>query len=501
MVKQILIIDPDASFSNALAVYLERQFYEVYKAHALESALTYLDSTAPEVVISDPFFEKKDVFGLLRALKNSDPTRQLIVLTHPNNIDRAMSELGNKASDYLTKPVNSKALDIALEHARKWIYLQFRSSNRGVVSHLKYRNNLYEQLFDEVPCFISVQDFEFRITAANRKFKTHFGDVVGEYCYKVYKHRTAPCSHCPVAMTFKDGNPHSTEEVVTAHGGRQFHVVTWTAPIRDSHGQITQVIEMSTDITQIRHLQNHLEALGIMLGSMSHGVKGMLTALDGGIYQMESGMKRKDEQRIQHAFGIIKDMSARIRDMVLDILYYAKSREVNYQKIAVQRLIEDISRTVAPTAEKNKIVYEITTEGDLGEIYIDSHWFHSALVNILENAIDACREDASKPHHRVTFSVKALPDDGIVFDISDNGIGVDRETREKMFTLFFSSKGAKGTGLGLFIANHVIQQHGGSVEVESEPGKGSRFIIRVPRFQENTYAGITQDSWRSAVQL
>ena len=397
------------------------------------------------------------------------------------------------ASDYLTKPVNSKALGIALEHARKWIYLQRKSSDRKEASYLKNARNLYEQLFDEVPCFISVQDQEFRITATNRKFKTHFGDAMGEYCYKAYKHRKAPCSQCPVAMTFRDGNNHSTEEVVTALDGRQYHVVTWTAPIRDDHGRITQVMEMSTDITQIRQLQNHLEALGIMLGSMSHGVKGMLTALDGGIYQMESGMKRKNEERIQHAFSIIKEMAARIRDMVLDILYYAKSREVNYQKISINQLVEEISRTVGPTAEKNGVVYETSLEENLGKIHIDSHWFHSALVNILENAIDACREDATKEAHWVKFSVRTLPDDGVVFDIRDNGIGFDRETREKMFTLFFSSKGAKGTGLGLFIANHVIQQHGGVVKVESEPGLGSRFIIRMPRSQKISFPGTNQE--------
>jgi signal transduction histidine kinase len=68
----------------------------------------------------------------------------------------------------------------------------------------------------------------------------------------------------------------------------------------------------------------------------------------------------------------------------------------------------------------------------------------------------------------------------MIFDIRDNGIGMDRETREKLFSLFFSSKGLKGTGLGLFISNKIVDKHGGEIKVESQPGRGSRFLVRLP---------------------
>jgi signal transduction histidine kinase len=103
-----------------------------------------------------------------------------------------------------------------------------------------------------------------------------------------------------------------------------------------------------------------------------------------------------------------------------------------------------------------------------------------ALINILENALDACIEDTAKKSHRIGFSVKPA-DKHIVFEVSDNGIGMDRETRESLFTLFFSSKGTKGTGLGLFIANKIIEQHGGKIKVESKPHRGSSFRITIPK--------------------
>jgi signal transduction histidine kinase len=101
------------------------------------------------------------------------------------------------------------------------------------------------------------------------------------------------------------------------------------------------------------------------------------------------------------------------------------------------------------------------------------------LLNILENSLEACRSEQERKAHRVSFQARRTPP-WMVFEIEDSGIGMDRESREKIFSLFFSSKGIKGTGLGLFIANKIVDRHGGTIEVESEPGRGTRFLVRLP---------------------
>jgi len=95
--------------------------------------------------------------------------------------------------------------------------------------------------------------------------------------------------------------------------------------------------------------------------------------------------------------------------------------------------------------------------------------------------VDACLFDGNKSDHLIEFKVFENDPDTICFIVEDNGLGMDRETKDKMFTLFFTSKGSQGTGLGLFIANQVIRQHGGIIEVESEPQKGSKFYIYLPK--------------------
>jgi len=339
----------------------------------------------------------------------------------------------------------------------------------------------YQMLFDQAPCFISVQDRDFRITAANRLFKEHFGEPdEGSCCYRAYSRREAPCEKCPVAETFADGLSHQMETVVTSKHGRQYNVLIWTAPIRDADGNVVEVMEMSTDITQLRELQDHLASLGLMIGSMSHGIKGMLTALDGGIYRVDSGFRKNDSERIETGWETVKDLAGRIRSMVLQMLYYAKNRDLNWDEVEAGPFFESVAELIRPKAKAAGVEFRTEVGRDLGRFEADATVISAALVNFLENAVDACAGDACKPDHAVTFGIRGDAEH-LFFSVADNGTGIAPEVREKMFTLFFSSKGCKGTGLGLFVSDKSIRQHGGTIQVESEPGQGSTFTVRLPR--------------------
>jgi len=345
---------------------------------------------------------------------------------------------------------------------------------------LRTTQQRYQILFDEVPCYISVQDRDFRLTDTNRRFKEDFGDDLGGHCYRVYKHRESPCPKCPVAMTFEDGETHQGEMVVTSKTGEQINVLVWTAPILDAEGAISQVMEMSTDITQIRQLQDHLSSLGLLIGTVSHGIKGLLTGLDGGMYLLSSGVKKDDHEEIVEGWETVRLMADRIRSMVLNILYYAKERDLKWEQVDVLSFANEIADTVEPKALGKDIEFVRDFDGTLGAFEVDASVLRSALVNILENAVDACLEDRADQVYRITFRV-SQDAETILFDVRDNGMGMDRETRENMFTLFFSSKGHKGTGLGLFISNQIVEQHGGSITVDSTPGEGSHFRVVMPK--------------------
>ena len=237
---------------------------------------------------------------------------------------------------------------------------------------------------------------------------------------------------------------------------------------------------MSTNSTQIRELESQLTSLGLLVGSVSHGIKGLLQGLDGGVYLLDSGFKRNDMDRIKDGWDMVQRNIDNIRRMVLDILYYAKDREPVYESINASELAETVYILLQGKVKKFEIDFRKNVSVNGQTFEADSKAMQSMLVNIMENSIDACRMDTKKTSHRINFNVKDEPD-YIVFEISDNGIGIEQETKEKLFSLFFSSKGMEGTGLGLFIANKIVQKHKGKIEVDSSPNKGTTFKIRLPK--------------------
>jgi PAS domain S-box-containing protein len=481
MAEQILLIDEDLEHSDAVKTYLERLQYDVTPAATFDEVSHHLENATWDIVFGNLLMDEKTAECVMR-ITGSKHYTQMIVYGSETRLNQAMDRFGLKVVEYLLLPLNSKALALSLKRAKK-INFQMHKNHRYVerLADLHNAQNHFNQLFDAVPCYITVQDRNLRITAMNRRFEQHFGNHIGGHCYKIYKHRTSQCDKCPVVQTFQDGKTHSTEEIVTSISGKQYNVLTQTAPIKNRKGDITQVMEISTNITQIRQLQDHLTSLGLMLGSMSHGVKGMLTALDGGVYQLETGLNQKDELRVFKAFGQVKMMTDKIKKMVLEILSYAKSREFQYTTMEISAVVASIVNSIKPVALRNNVEFVISIPDNPGEMEIDPSWMEAALINFLENAVDACSFDREKSEHQVTLTMIPQKNDTICFEIKDNGIGMDQETREKMFTLFFTSKGSQGTGLGLFIAHRVICQHGGTVDVTSEQNQGSVFTINLPR--------------------
>ena len=431
--EPIVIITQDPEHGRVLAHILNEYGYQPSNCD-YDDALVTVSVVRPRLAVLG-ICDCKLGQGVMRKIRKSFPEVRVIVLVPEGDYQMGLDFLEEGASDFLFKPVSERALRIAMDRA---------------------------------------------IVRANRQFKLDFGSGLGERCYEIYKHRTHPCPQCPVEESFRDGMVHQTEEVVTTRGGQQKIVLTLTAPLKDENGEINEVMELATDISQIRELQDRLTSLGLFIGSISHGVRGMLTALDGGLYRLEKGIQNNDMELVANGAERVKLMISRIRNSVLEMLYYSKDRDLNIQTLDVQTFGDGVANFVEPKATKHDIRFQKEFHGNLGRFEIDPEVISAGLVNILENAVDACIEDESKERHVVTFIVEG-DKDKVSFIIRDNGPGMDRSTQEKMFSLFFSSKGSKGTGLGLYIANDVVHQHGGQIFVDSTVGEGTEFRVELPR--------------------
>jgi PAS domain S-box-containing protein len=339
----------------------------------------------------------------------------------------------------------------------------------------------FQNLFDNTPCFVTVQDREFRVLESNRSFNESFGEGRGRHCYEVYKKRSERCPHCPVAETFSDGAIHTSEEMVVDQRGREVHVLVYTAPIRDREGAITSVMEMSTDITEIRSLQNRLATLGELVGGIAHSIKNILDGLRGGVYIVNLGFHKRNDADVHTGWEMVERNVARLSSLILDMLCCARDRSPRRLPVSLDAVIRDVVALLAPRATQHGIQLHALL-GEAVSISGEPKDIHALVSNLIANAIDACNADPEERQHRV--AVRLVRDEReAVIEVEDDGPGVPQEIRETLFHRLVSTKGSSGTGLGLMVAHKVATEHGGRVSLRSEPGKGSTFAVRLPAHQ------------------
>jgi len=336
-----------------------------------------------------------------------------------------------------------------------------------------------KQLFDEVPCYVSVMDEEFTILETNRLFKEGLGDVPGAKCFKLFKNRTTPCEPCPVAETFADGLPHNHESRIRALDGREVDVVVHSAPIRGSDGRVARVMEMSVDVTKVKDPQRELARLGQMAAHAAHNIKGILTGLKGGIFMVNEGRKRDDAPVVERGWEMVQHNVDRIATQSLDILSFAKKRVPEPRQIDVEQLFCVVLDGARSAAEKGDVQLVSTVDPQARIFEADPRYVSQALTVLVDNAIDACVEAAGSKPRRVTLAASPAGG-GIRIDVTDNGVGMDDDVREHLFEDFYSTKGSMGTGLGLVVVQKIVKEHGGTIDFASAPGKGTTFTIIIP---------------------
>jgi signal transduction histidine kinase len=334
-----------------------------------------------------------------------------------------------------------------------------------------------DQIIDLLPCYISIQDRDFRILFANRLFKADFGDATGKACYTVYKCAQEVCPNCPVQKTFRDKHGHVTEETVKLASGKICQIFIQTSPIMDEDGEVAAVIEMSTNITAIKKSQKELKMLGQSITLLSHGIKNILEGLEGGAYVVDAGFKDNDVALARKGWNIVNKNISEITDVVKNILYSSKNRPLKYETASPGRLVRDSIALFKEKAAGLNIRLREQINPHVPEVQVDIASVRQMLHNLIWNGLQACLNDAQKKNHFVSVKTDFYDDEHFLFEIADNGTGMDQATRRNIFEEFFSTKGSGGTGLGLAVVEKVVNKHGGRIEVESDPGKGSRFTI------------------------
>jgi len=345
---------------------------------------------------------------------------------------------------------------------------------------------LRHHLFDEVPIGICVIDRDFKIVRANRWFRERYADPIGCLCYRVYKDQSRPCEQCGALRTFEDGKVRQREERGPVEGDRPRWYHVENIPIVRKDGTIPYVVEMSTDISHLKELEHQkleaerLAAVGQTVAGLAHGIKNIIMGLEGGMYVVNSGLKRNDTERLLSGWQMLEEEITRISSFAKEFLDFAKGRQPQVEVIDPNQVAEQVIDLFKERAAASGVDLEGDLDPRIEPAPFEKEGLHVCLTNLVSNAIDACEMSETGGTMVV---VRSLEEDGaVVFEVSDNGGGMDYEVQRRVFTNFFSTKAAgRGTGLGLLTTRKIVQQHGGEVWFDSVEGKGSVFRLEFPR--------------------
>ncbi len=224
-----------------------------------------------------------------------------------------------------------------------------------------------------------------------------------------------------------------------------------------------------------------LVVIGQTVAQLSHGMKNILTGVQGGLYGIKMGIKRDDKDRLQVGWQRLERNVSRINDLVRGFLSYAKEHKPEAEPTDINGIAEEVRALFKDTARGAGIRLELETSPDIGPINVDPNDVHTCLVNLVSNAIDACKERESADGDLSVTIRTAQREDAVVIEVADTGCGMDEETRNKVFNTFFTTKGLEGTGLGLLVTRKLVLAHGGEVSVDSTPDEGSVFRIELHR--------------------
>ena len=225
----------------------------------------------------------------------------------------------------------------------------------------------------------------------------------------------------------------------------------------------------------------NLAAVGRAASELAHTIKNIAGALKGGIYVMQRGIEDDNRDYLMRGWGMVEGNVDKIKNLAMDLLNFGKSDLLKFQPDTPLRAVNEALELLRNRAEEKNIAIKVNAPDAFAPLHIDSESLYRCLVNLIQNAIEAFDEESARQDGREIL-VEALPtsDGGVLYRVCDNGPGIDAETQKHIFKGFFSTKGTRGTGIGLMMTKRIVERHGGRIEQSSGRGSGTCFSLHLP---------------------
>lgn len=271
--------------------------------------------------------------------------------------------------------------------------------------------------------------------------------------------------------------------------GEKRDVILTLSRLRTPAGVPVGTFGISKDVTKEKRLQRELilqerlAAIGEAVAGIHHTLKNMLGSLKGGSYMVNIGLDEDDRVLLGEGWTMVQDGISRINELSSRMLQYVREWEPEIEETVLADLVSSIYKTASEVARGKGIALRTEAPHGLPTIFCDPRLIHTAVNDLLINALDACEWKDYRGQEVPEVVLRAhCAEDGrrVVMEVRDNGQGMTEEIEKNIFAPFFSTKTNIGTGMGLTLALRIVRLHGGTIEVESEPSRGSTFRISLP---------------------
>ncbi len=379
----------------------------------------------------------------------------------------------------------AKHMSIALENA-----LLFEEISRD--------KKEWEKTFDAITDMVWIEDGKQRVLRANYTLLIKTGctsrEIEGKQCREVLEKIGINSEECLCSDTIGSKRPSFRE--LKGSGGDIFHF--WAYPLIDEEGKLYAIVHYLKDVTAQKRLEQQLmradklASLGTLVAGIAHEINNPLGIIAG---YSEALLDRAKEKTLRNAeefedfpeyLETIHNEIFRCKGILRSLLDFARPSGGTFREIDINELIKEVILLVNHKAKRLNHRIELKLNRDLPKICADAGSLRQLFMNIIINSIyftpergsitikttgDAYRHGKKADKHKEMIGVS----------ISDTGSGIPKDIIDKIFDPFFTTKPVgEGTGLGLAICHKIVEEHGGSIDVESETGRGTTFIIRLP---------------------
>ncbi|MBL9001294.1 MAG: FHA domain-containing protein [Phycisphaerae bacterium] len=267
-------------------------------------------------------------------------------------------------------------------------------------------------------------------------------------------------------------------------------------------GQHAGLALSNAELLQQKLQSERLAAIGETVATLSHAIKNILQGLRGGADVVEMGLKKEDLRIAKGGWAILQRNLDRIIGLTMNMLAFSRQRRLELETLRLAPILEECGQLMQQVAEMKKVALIVDVDPDIPPVAMDPSLVHQAVMNLVTNAIEAVDQGTGAVTLRASYHpggrrpaaearavtgspapAPAQPLDGrpaIEIAVTDNGPGIPPSKQAWIFQPFNTTKGAKGTGLGLAVAKRVAEEHGGRIALDSAEGKGATFRLFLP---------------------